>query len=306
MKKFILKVLIFLLPIVLFFALGLLLPATPRAAKSMLMAEIKKDSLLVNTDTPRIIFVGGSNLSFGLNSQMIKDSFNINPINTSLHAGLGLKYMMRNTLQYIKEGDIVVLVSEYHLFFKDVNSTSPELLRMAFDVNKKKILLFDFYQMIDFLQYVPQYVLTKFKIKEYKDTIEDEIYGVNSYNKYGDTFKHWNKERQGANLFVVKGNFNEDVVKEIKKFENCLIKKGATLFVSYPCYQEESFRTSIDRIKEVEEAIKKYNFKILGNPERYMMNDSLIFNSAYHLNKQGVDLRTELLIEYLKNSEINK
>lgn len=59
-----------------------------------LQAYNKKCQLLEDTPSPRIIFVGGSNLAFGLDSQRIKDSLNINVINYGLHAGIGLKYMM--------------------------------------------------------------------------------------------------------------------------------------------------------------------------------------------------------------------
>lgn len=59
-----------------------------------LQAYNKKCQLLEDTPSPRIIFVGGSNLAFGLDSQRIKDSLNINVINYGLHAGIGLKYMI--------------------------------------------------------------------------------------------------------------------------------------------------------------------------------------------------------------------
>ena len=77
MRRFILQLIWFLMPIVILFVVGLLLPATPRASKSLLVANLQKDSLLENTKPPRVIFVGGSNLSFGLNSQMIKESLNM-------------------------------------------------------------------------------------------------------------------------------------------------------------------------------------------------------------------------------------
>ena len=43
-------------------------------------------------------------------------------------------------------------------------------------------------------------------------------------------------------------------------------------------------------------------FELLGYPERYRMNDSLMFDTTYHLSKKGVDLRTQLLIEDIKKS----
>ena len=68
-KIFIKKVILFTFPVIVFFLIGIFLPTTPRASKSLLMAEQNKKALLKNTNSPRIIFVGGSNLSFGLNSK---------------------------------------------------------------------------------------------------------------------------------------------------------------------------------------------------------------------------------------------
>ena len=36
------------------------------------------------------------------------------------------------------------------------------------------------------------------------------------------------------------------------------------------------------------------------------MDDALMFDSAYHLNKKGVDLRTQLFIEDLKKAGVGR
>ena len=82
-----------------------------------LQAYNKKCQLLEDTPSPRIIFVGGSNLAFGLDSQRIKDSLNINVINYGLHAGIGLKYMIDDISTYARKGDIIVFAPEYEHFY---------------------------------------------------------------------------------------------------------------------------------------------------------------------------------------------
>ena len=191
MKKFIIKVISFILPLILAVILAFLLPTTPRASKSFLLSANKKDSLLQNVPAPRIIFVGGSNLSLGLNSKLIKDSLHLNPVNTALHAQIGLKFMMDNTLQYIKKGDIIVLVPEYHQYYRDLNSGSVELLRLIADVNMSKISLLNFTQIRKLTLFIPQFVLSKYKITEYLKTKESDVYSVNSFNEFGDSYTHW-------------------------------------------------------------------------------------------------------------------
>jgi hypothetical protein len=303
MRKFILGTIGFVLPLLFLFTLGLFLPPTPKASQSLIFAEPQKNSLLVQIESPRIIFVGGSNLSFGLNSQMIHDSLNLNPINTSIQASLGLKYMMDNTVQYIQKGDIVVLVPEYQQFFSEYYlGSSEELLRTIADVNSANYKLLSLKQRFNLLAFIPHFSLSKLNPTEYFNVKEDAdgIYSVHSFNQYGDAYKHWKLEKVKFPPFSLNTGFNPKVIQGIKQFQSDLSAKDATLFVSYPCFQDISFFKSMQAIKEIETQYIKNGFTILGTPERYMMPDSLMFNTAYHLNKKGVDYRTELLIEDLK------
>jgi hypothetical protein len=66
---------------------------------------------------------------------------------------------------------------------------------------------------------------------------------------------------------------------------------------------EKSFRESEDIIEIIRNELEQ-NFAVLGYPARYMMSDSLMFDTSYHLNKTGVDIRTARLIEDIKNAGI--
>ena len=307
MKKFIIKILCFIFWIILLVVLSCFLPTTPRVSKSFLFADINKDSLLVNVPQPRIIFVGGSNLNFGLNSQMVKDSLRINPINTSLHITIGIKYMLDNTYRYIKYGDIVVLALEYAYFQREYCYGSEELLRIVLDVNKSKIRLLNSRQIINCIPYIDKYVLSKYNVFDYLYVEESDVYGVNSYNNYGDVYTHRDLNRRKFLLntdiitdSMVRLNYNYTVMDEIKKFEEKLFQKGAVLYVSYPALLDISFHNQKLLIDKIESEYIKQGFIILGTPSRYMFNDSLIFNTEYHLSGKGADYRTLLLIEDLK------
>jgi len=298
MRRFINAIAWFAGPIIIICLLGLYLPTTPRASKSLLFASLQKDSLLQNTEQPRIIFVGGSNLPFGLNSQMIKDELNINPINTGIAAGLGLIYMMNNTLQYLQEGDIIILVPEYHQFYNEVAYGDKELLRTIFDVNISKIRLLNCKQLFSMISFIPKYSFSKLNPGEYINVKESDIYGVDSFNQFGDTYTHWGMKRHEFTPYSrISGKFDHSVIQAIIQFQSKIENKNAVLFISYPGYQDKAFNYSIKEIKIIEKEYKKNGFKILGFPERYMIPDSMMFNTSYHLSKRGVDYRTNLFIE---------
>lgn len=299
MKKFISKFFLFIMLFLMIITIGLLLPATPKSSKSLLFAQIKKDSLLKNTPVPRIIFIGGSNLSFGLDSKKIKDSLKINPVNTAIQASIGLQYMLDNTINYVKDGDIVIIAPEYSQFYGNFVYGGEELLRTVADVKYSRLKL---NQIKNIYKSLPKLAFSKINPSEYFFVKESDIYSINSFNEYGDVYKHWTLEQT---LIVpqkeIEEDYNPNTIKIIDDFRIEAKKKNASLYITYPSFQASSFDNNIKKIKKVENELINNGFLILGYPERYRMNDSLMFNTTYHLSYEGVDLRTKLLIEDIKN-----
>lgn len=305
MKKFLLNCITFgTIGITIPLCCLLFLPATPRSQSSLLFAELDKNILLKTINAPRIIFIGGSNLSFGINSQTIKDSLSLNPINASIHAGIGLIYMLDNTLEYIRAGDIVIVVPEYAQFFDNYAYGDQELLRTIFEVpNDGNFKNIGIKQLINVSPYFLHYIFSKVKTTEYEQIKEHPLYSRSSFNKFGDVDTHWNLPNQEfAAQTTLEGELNTGVLEVLESYQNSISNKGAQMFISFPGYQSASFNNSRKQIFAIERQLKIRGFRLLGNPSRYKIPDSLMFNTPYHLSKQGVDYRTRLLIEDLKSS----
>lgn len=74
---------------------------------------IDKDERLRNAPGPRMIFVGGSGLAFGMDSQFIAERYAYTPINYGLHAWLGPDFMLKHVGEHVRPGDVVVLCMEH-------------------------------------------------------------------------------------------------------------------------------------------------------------------------------------------------
>ncbi len=305
MKNFLKKVVLFsLIPI----GLGILclfIPPTPRAETSLLFGYLQKDSMLRHVEAPRIIFVGGSNLSFGLNSQLIKDQLELNPINTGVHAGVGLKFMLENTIEYVQAGDLVVLVPEYHHFLVSYANGSDELLRVVLDVYPNKVADLSIEQISNLLPYLPKFLKSKFELGEYRKVVEPEFYGRHSFNRYGDVFQHWDNEKLAFGPTDKGGGYHPEIMPHLIQFREDVRQKGAKMLVSYPCLQDESFGILAEEIKQIEQDYKQAGFDLIGTPENYILPDSLLFNTYYHPLKEGLDLRTEQFINDFENWKKN-
>jgi len=315
MKRFIVKILLFVgipsLSMILAIIFAIVLPPETKVpssyASAYLAAGKQKDILLATVESPRIILVGGSSAAFGLDSQIIKDSLGLNPINVGLHAGLGLKYMLDNTYQYIKEGDIVVVAPEYIHFYLTYNWVSEELVQTFIKVDKQKIKLINITLIKNSLPYIATMTSKSLRNIISTSAVEPIIYKALKFNEYGDYYGHWGVDYPDFSPYELDiTSYNQKVMRALRNFEKKIHKKGAMLYVSYPPYEGESFDLCIKSIKKIEQEYMRYGFALLGTPERYRMERSLMSNTPYHLNKNGAALRTELLIEDLKVAGIGR
>jgi hypothetical protein len=155
--------------------------------------------------------------------------------------------------------------------------------------------------VLGLLPLVPKYVVSKLDPFAYFNVNIDLPHDRDSFNQYGDECTHWNMENRHFEPYSRLDEFNRQTIGKIKDFEKTVEQKGAILYITYPSYMATSFYKSEDIIAAIRNELEK-NFKVLGTPERYMMPDSLMFDTSYHPNKKGVDIRTARLIEDIKNA----
>ena len=303
MKQFLRKTVLFLCIPIVIFIIGILLPATPRAQQSLLLVAPIKDSMLVHVKEPRIIFVSGSSIGFGLVSQTIKDSLHRNPINTGIHGGVGLYYLIDHITPFIKKGDIIVLAPEYHQFYGNFCEGSEELVRIYLDNgNRLGYLNLRPIQLLKTYPFLPRYAMSKFTFSQYFNLKTQEFYSKRAFNEYGDVNQHWGQEWPNPVVFPkIDGDyFNHEVLNAVVEFGKVVKDKGATLYFTFPAYGDDSFVGGKPQIDYFEKELRKQPLTVLGTPERYRMTQDLIFDTPYHLKKEGADKRTQLLIEDLK------
>jgi len=305
-KNFLLKAFILISTILIFLVAAVFLPAKS-GRQNILYTQIDKNKLLKNTPGPRLIFVGGSNLAYGLDSKRIKDSLNINPINTGIHINIGLKYMLANTFQYVKKNDIIILSAEYQQFYGNLAEGEGELFSLVTDVVPQTKGLLDYKQCFKLMQLVPEFAQSKLRpmllfYKYPKDTIIGR-YDRKAFNAYGDACAHWKLSAENPKPYpAITQSFNDDILKTLISFRDAVNLKKAKLYITFPGYQYSSYKASVAAVKQVERQLKDHHFLLISSPEEYIIPDNMIFDTPYHLTKKGVDYRTGLLIRDLKKA----
>ena len=274
-----------------------------------LFANIDKHNRLDSLSSPKIVFVGGSNLAYGLNSQCVEDSLHMPVVNMGLHAGFGLHFMMNEAIKSINKGDIVVLSPEYHHFYGDMFYGEKVLVALLVDVDKTNFKHLDFTQIMHLIPLSIEYAVSKLTFKQI-DVMDagdvknyESVYKRNSFNRFGDENMHWTFDNEkvlpmsapNANVHL-----NTEVFDAIRDFQFKINKKGARFVLIPPAFQFSSYREFEPVIRQIDSVLQNQGTVFSLSTESAVFQDSLFFNTVYHLNKKGVDLRTDQIIKLLK------
>lgn len=265
-------------------------------------------------DRKRIIFVGGSNLAFGLDSKKIETKFNRKVLNMGLHAGLGLKFMINDIKDKLIDGDIVILVPEYqHFFGEDFEGGQivSDILYFAYNEGFNKL---DFKQIIVQIKFIPKsiksslYNAIKDKYKTRELINKSVVYQRNNFNEYGDMIGHLEKKNvEIEDESLIEKILNKNAIEFINNFSINMAKKNVDVFFLYPVYIDYSYEKSKTQIEELKnELINKLKVKKISNPERYKLSKEYFYDTSYHLNKKGRDLRTKMVIQDIFDKVLNK
>ena len=303
MKKFFIKVFILFLPLVTGIGTITFMQTLPEYSYNL--AIIDKQRILANAQSPKIALAGGSNLAFGIDSESIQNRFNRPVINTGLHADLGLGRILDNISPFLKPGDILLIAPEYSHFTIDWNGGSTAY-EMIFDAGQYRLLWSFYYGWPNgnFLSYLSAKfkMLPKLFIKN-KTDINPLSYSRDGFNEYGDYVKHLEKEDRPFNEAGNTGIINQAYLKHFFQFVDDFSKRGITVVLSYPCYEEQSFRNSAELIQELDTVFKtKENLLVISTPESYCYPVNYFYDTAYHLNKEGRSVRTSQVIQDLQAS----
>lgn len=294
---------LFLLFLVAVVVLVILLPAAPRWNDSLHYAQIDKDSLMMNVEEPRLILLGGSNVGMSFDSQMLKDSLGLNPINAGLHAGFGIKFILDNAAQYLRKGDVVILIPEYELYQGRTFYGEGDLMNLLFDVAPEKLHLVNFEHAKHIFTLVPSYLKIKLLPSSYlyrKDN-RPASYLRTAYNQYGDAVAHWGESgAECLDLAPLVGLPDGSVISYLKEWVRCQEDKGVVVCLSCPVYRKKSYDYSAEFIEKLEDLICSGDFFVLGRSGDFVMADSMFYDTRYHTNNKGAEYRTKKLIQLFR------
>jgi len=299
MKKFILQLTLFLCIIAMLYVLiSIIVSKNPQQTNDYLGAIEIKHNRLITLKKSKIILIGGSNLAFGIDSKKMEEDIGRPVINMGLFAGLGLKFMLAEIDTNVKPGDIIIVSPEYFLDKEgeyEIKNLASTLYPPATNYYKRNILD-DFRAHLNRTRKNLEIVINK------KQNSLDEVYSKKSFNEHGDMVGHLKLKRKNSLKKEAKMQYRYwEGIELLNRFYEKMQSRNVSVFFIYPPIAFSEFEENKKIIINYKDDIKKnLTMKILGTPEEFAFQDTLFFDTKYHLTREGRFLRTQKFIELLK------
>ncbi|WP_367923866.1 hypothetical protein [uncultured Ruthenibacterium sp.] len=309
MKKFLVKLFAFalclLLPFVGYFSW---IQSKPAAYTGSLMGSVHvKSRLLESTPGARIIVVGGSSVPYSICCETVSEAANMPCINLGATAYLGLEYYTALLEPLVHEGDIIVFAPEFSMF-ENVVSYTTAWMAVENDLSLIKALPLSYYpDMIQsFYSYSRQKLamLAQGEMQSYKE--EYESFG---FGPWGDlTFERENILEDKYNTqdcrAVDADTLSPRVINALNHFAKKAQEKGARVCITFAPFNQLAFTGTQEGLLAFENKLTEScgTIPVISSVQDSLMDENLFFNSNNHLNSEGMTIRTEKLIDDLRNA----
>lgn len=300
----------FIVTTLMIIATGLYL-AKPKSVdySSYMAAIIDKTDAFESVETPRIVFMGGSNLAFGLDCRKIRDALGMRVVNSGLHAGLGLKFMSEQIIEHAKPGDIIVLCPEYQQFYGNRLYGRGNFLMRTLCLYPQSIrYLTSFGQFEELIKGAPVYLKNNLQnIMRSKDNL-NTVYNRYAFNEFGDVQSHHEKDSEltesNIRIHMLKEDeINENTLDVLNGLETHLSGMGIKAYYLFPCIPKVWHKRNVEKIGQIYTRLQSdLKMTMIGTPGEFVYPNHFFFDTIYHLDKEGTEKRTLQVIDLMKKA----
>ena len=277
---------------------------------------IDKLERLKSINEPKIILVGHSNLSFGIDSKMLEEAIGMPVVNLGLHGGLGNAFHEEIARQNINKGDIVIVCHSSYSDADMIDDTS--LAWITVDNNSELFKIIRPKDYVSMMKAYLDYIKNAFFLWMFHLGNIDAggCYSRSAFNEYGDVvckpeYAQMDVEEFFSNTAsnnIVVPQINDACVNRLNEYNKYITNKGATLLIAgYPiAYGKYASFGKEDFIEFKRELQDRLDCEIISDYTDYFYPYEYFYNTILHLNKEGTEIRTQQLISDIKRWQLMK
>lgn len=285
---------------------GMTIMLIPPDPENFFQSSVVKLNLLKDTPSPRIILVGGSNVAFGVDSELLESHFGLPVVNLGLHGGIG-ESTYKELSGYIRPGDIILLMPEYVMFMSESYLEGSDIALaqwMEYDLTRLRFVN---------PRRIPILILTMAQVKATRwlaflvtsGDLNRGIYISKNFNSHGDFIGQVNVIEPTKKLentpYIKSSDYYLESYRFFEQFNLDAKTKGAVVYFEFPASRELNCKvTGMDKLQEFYSTLLEWTtIPVLTSRDEICYPNSYFFDTIYHLNSIGRRAMTERIIKDL-------
>lgn len=288
-------------------------------ANDYALATRAKHERLAGGDPNRgkVVFVGGSNLAYGLDSGAVEAATGRHAVNMGMNGYFGVRFMLEEVKPDLRAGDVVVVAFEYDSYYSPVEGVASDLL-MAVKARPENVAFLSGRQRIDVLKAVP-YVAQQKLVRLVRESgrwvrarvrgysTEDPLEMLNliesfaGFEEHGDLVSHRGVRWDGApnpGFDLSRLDSNAEVIAAMRAFSEAMEARGVAVLISYTPVARSFFDAHRKSIRALHERLQATaSLSVPSPPEDFVMPDDWFFDTVYHLEEDRRRERARRVIE---------
>lgn len=278
--------------------LAITLWGPPAAPSEYMRATVQKNERLRAIKSPKVILIGGSNLSYGIDSRRLEEAFCRPVANMGLTALVGFRFASAEVMDQIGKGDVVVVSLENSMFM--VPDRDEDALATVIDYRPESIEHIPWARRPRMLAALGVLHLQSLRDQalEWWRQGHSPTYRKRVFNEAGDLVNQLTESRMEIpapdpaefdTLYIGTSfwSISDALVQRAKA------KEAQVVFTWCPV--AERVDLPVER-SIVNRELRSHGLTVAGDPADYVFADSLFYDSWYHLHTAGREQRTERLI----------
>lgn len=292
---FLMKLLCVLIALVFFMGV-IVMPQYRYSYTASLCDKIER---LKSIDEPKIVLIGNSNLTFGVNSEILEEAFDMPVVNMGLHGSMGNAFHEEMAKVNLNEGDIIVVA---HTEYSDHDKiTDPVTTWLAVENHPQLWQLIRSKDIPDMYFSFPTYAkkaLTLWASKEGNEQDLGTVYSRFAFNEYGDVaFERKTRSYTFTEKSVRVPKVNEICTNRLNELNRYVTDHGASLVIAaYPIAYGEFTPSAEEYVQFQTKLQEALDCTVISDYRDYFIDYDYFYDTEYHLTNEGADLRTRQLV----------
>ncbi len=284
--------------------------------------SVLKHERLASIQDRKIVLIGGSNLAYGIESDIIEQETGCSTVNMGMNGYFGARFILNEVKPQLRAGDIVVIALEWDNFGKTIEGSGKDLLAVTkanpgvwphLTLEQKVMVLRDlpFVAQAKVIRIAETNMIELGLINHVHDaTVFDmnQVENLAAFDHQGDLYGHDGVEFTEPLLEhgddITAQGLELELIDLIKTFGRDMAARDVTVVMSYTPTAGAYFAAQSETIERAHALLTSGQDAMNAPrpPSGFIFENEYFFDNLYHLRTSTRGIRTHMLAEDIQSA----